>query len=540
MEIKLSYIDDGLHNSSCTHSCECHEIVSLFRRQNASYRNTTPLFLGYTPSEVSSLPSSYLQSGITAIAGIDLTQYGSFEQVLEEARTCTEKRGRVNREINRAQKLGYYVKPFPFQLHVPDVYDIHRSKPIRNGRPLQGSYYLGTIEELGGMPRKRYEVKEPQCQIHNWQYWGVFKAIDGHSQGDTLVNERLVGYIKLRLQGNSAWYDKILGHGDYLKDGTMYLLHYEIFKNFLRKNQTNKPRYLVYHQYFTGGDFQLNTWKKKALFKPYYMIYVNDRHWEFPQVSSCQYSVQECMSITSSTIFKNLSLNQQYCEQQELDINLLKYWHRLWILDQTYNSGFLKKYYNPAQSFSLQDIFSLKTDNFPVPCFDSSHQSVIVYTESKSYGIEDLVYVDTMQLEHVTVAHNFHENSYIDCIKNTYNTGWQYTPTYNLKSFIDLFSKYRADVVICSCSQENIEQFVRDWLEWPWRSARKALVLSVSSKVLQLFNLKECFQPELIVPRLEDLYGFSVKDYKVYFKNMEDRASFWIILQKGGDRGEKS
>jgi hypothetical protein len=535
MEVKLAYIDDGLGQPRCSTCSECYNIISLFRRQLASYRTTSPLFLGHTPSEVASLHPLYLQSGITAIAGIDLTEYDSFEEVLEEARSCTGKKGRVNREINRARKLGYYVKPFPFSLHVADIYDIHQSKPIRNGRPLTGEYYLATVEQMGGLPHQKYVLQEPKCPVHNWQYWGVFVEVDGHKQGDVLVNEKLVGYIRLRQQGNSAWYDKILGHGDYLKDGVMYLLHYEILRFFIETSKQNRPKYLVYHQWFTGGDHRLNSWKKKALFKPYYMIYVNDRPWVFPTISYYPYTKEQALSITLDTVLKSLTSNEDYCKQHEIELNLLRYWHRLWILDKTRNSDLLQKYHDPLKTktnLSAISYLSNKTQNFPNLNCDSK-DSVILYTNLKNYGMEDLVYLQQLPTERLRILYSCSDYRYLQKVSRLYDKDFQYQSINNYKGLINCFSESSADIVICNCNAESIETetFIRDQLEWPWMSAKKLLVLSVSLKDLQIFNMKT-ISPDLLVERLNNLYNFSIARHECYFKDMEGCPSFWLLLYK--------
>jgi len=532
MSIDFAYIDDGLKNNLCCHGQECHEIVSLFRQQIASYRIKGHLFMGYTPSEIQSLPPSYLQSGITALAGIDLQRYNNLDQVLEEARTCTKKKGRVNREVNRAKKLGYYVKPFPFSLYVPDVYEIHQSKPIRNGRPLSGDYYLASIEDMGGFPETQQVCQAPNCPIHNWQYWGVFISDNGHYQGSVQVNEKLVGYVRLRQQGNSAWYDKILGHGDHLKDGIMYLLHYEIVRYILEEEKHFKPRYLVYHQYFTGGDIRLNNWKKKALFKPFYMVYVEDRPLILSGLSSLAKTQSDCLSITLSTVLKDLRSNQEYCEEKKLDFNLLSYWHRLWILDQTRHTSLLERYYNPSDALTLEGISSLKTDNFPITYFDLSYQSVIIYTESLNYGVEDLVYLNEMQLNSVIVGCGCYNQNYLENLKKLYDPNWIYESAHDLKQLINLFSKNRADMVVVNCNSNTAGEFIRDYLEWPWRSAQKVLLLSISAQTFQLFGIRNVFDVQSIISRLENLYGFSLDGCHWYFKDTGDNVSFWIMFTK--------
>lgn len=128
-----------------------------------------------------SLTSSARAAGIGAAGVFDLHLYRDFKHVMDVARTSTEKRGRVNREIARAVRLGYYVHKFAFRQFVPDIVEIHHSKETRDRRP------------------------------HCSEYWGVFLAREGYQQGNVRTNEQLVGYVSLQRWGNSACTHQLWG-----------------------------------------------------------------------------------------------------------------------------------------------------------------------------------------------------------------------------------------------------------------------------------------------------------------------------------------
>ena len=57
------------------------------------------------------------------------------------------------------------------------------------------------------------------------QMFGVFRHEPNRYQAEIKTNQRLCGYISLIRCKELAVYSQIMGHGDYLGDGIMYLLH---------------------------------------------------------------------------------------------------------------------------------------------------------------------------------------------------------------------------------------------------------------------------------------------------------------------------
>ena len=178
------------------------------------------------------------------------------------------------RNIKKARKYGYSYQPFSYANFVPDIYEINTSLKRRTGR-LMASSYLRNVKELGGYPAKYAPFKSPLCPLHNDTWHGLFRSEPGHLQGSVLVDRRLVAYVRLRRNGNFAFYSLILGHGAHLKYGIMHSLHHGILTNLLSQTK-NRLKYLVYAGAFQGLE-GLQRWKREALFKPATLYLGHDR-----------------------------------------------------------------------------------------------------------------------------------------------------------------------------------------------------------------------------------------------------------------------
>ncbi|MFM9278800.1 hypothetical protein [Paenibacillus jiagnxiensis] len=168
---------------------------------------------------------------------------------------------------------GFYIKPFVRRLFTPDIISITHSKEIRSGGPRSG-FLLETLEDIGGPPQQYYHLRMPDCPFHYSIFWGAFMDAPGHTQGEVVTNERLVGFIHLRRTGNVALYTQILGHGDYLVEGIMFHLHLHIVKWILDESNPYGQglEHLVYGRYHDGGEGRI-TWRKKTGFEPAYLVH---------------------------------------------------------------------------------------------------------------------------------------------------------------------------------------------------------------------------------------------------------------------------
>ena len=172
------------------------------------------------------------------------------------------------REKRKAIELGYTVRPFEYAQYVPDIHEINHSKEVRSGGPMRGSYQR-SVEEMGGAPTCLHPVRMPTCPHHWGLMFGVFRPAPGRTQGEVVVDDQLVGYISLRRVGGVALYSQILGHGDYLQDFVLVLLHHEIIRwlSGEREGLARDLEYVMYGGAESGGESLLQ-WKRRAGFRP--------------------------------------------------------------------------------------------------------------------------------------------------------------------------------------------------------------------------------------------------------------------------------
>ena len=156
----------------------------------------------------------------------------------------------LRRRVRRALRLGYEFREFDFRDYRDDIYEINLSKPERQGKPMSAAYTE--------YPPDKAPFRGQTCPRHRNDYVGVFQG------------GRLFAYALLRQCGEMVLFSEILGHGERLDDGIMYLLVFESVK--LRKKESG-ARYAVYHLHDAGSG-GLRYFKEQAGFAPF------DVHWE--------------------------------------------------------------------------------------------------------------------------------------------------------------------------------------------------------------------------------------------------------------------
>lgn len=173
---------------------------------------------------------------------------------------------------SRSIKLGYTVKTFNPALFVGDWVDINRSAEARSGGALRGSL-LQTVEDRGGYPKSYLEPDTPTCNEHWATTFGTFQVQPGHTQGNVVVDERLLAYIVLRRVGDLCVYSQIVGHDAHTKEGVVYHCHFDIVKWILApENQLTKGvKTLMYGGIGNGGK-GLWQWKRTSGFTPMHLI----------------------------------------------------------------------------------------------------------------------------------------------------------------------------------------------------------------------------------------------------------------------------
>jgi hypothetical protein len=142
----------------------------------------------------------------------------------------------------KAERKGYTFSKIDPNDYVDDIYAINTSKPERQGRSM-AQQYVAKVDH--------YEMQE------NWRYFGVLSA-----------EGKLVSYAWVPCHGQVWLLGTLLGHGDYLNDGVMYLLVTKVVLEMYSEIYTSKNMYLMYDM-FLGAQKGLRDFKLKCGFLPY-------------------------------------------------------------------------------------------------------------------------------------------------------------------------------------------------------------------------------------------------------------------------------
>jgi hypothetical protein len=150
----------------------------------------------------------------------------------------------ARRRVRRARRLGYTVAPFDPNERRPELLTIHRSLPERQGQPIDASYLD---------PAAVYETGA------HMEYLGVF------------LDDVLVAYGHLLYAGDIVGMNRIMGHGDHLENGVMFLLMAGVVEHV----KATRPaiRYVFYDMFFGAGE-GLREFKTRLGFRPHYV------HWK--------------------------------------------------------------------------------------------------------------------------------------------------------------------------------------------------------------------------------------------------------------------
>lgn len=165
---------------------------------------------------------------------LPLADYEDVEMYLASLRT-TRKR------VRRAQRLGYAFGPFDPDDRRPELLAIHASLPERQGQPIEAAYLD---------PAAVYD-KGPHVE-----YLGVFH------------DRILVAYAHLRYAGEIVGLNRVMGHGEHLDDGIMFLLMAGIVEHV----KTTRPdiHYVFYDTFFGAGE-GLRAFKTHLGFRPHFV-----------------------------------------------------------------------------------------------------------------------------------------------------------------------------------------------------------------------------------------------------------------------------
>jgi hypothetical protein len=196
----------------------------------------------------------------------------TYEQYLMNVKNRYKSKSAL-RDSRKADKEGYFCKPFMRRLFLSDIVTINHSKEIRNGNAMTGSY-LKSLEEMGGPPNKYIPFRLPVCPVHYMMAWGLFRTEPGYKQGDVVTNEKLLAYAFVRRLGNLAFYSHLIGHGDYLKQGIVYRLHFAVMEWICSRDSAFNQgiEHLIHGDYLAGSDGRI-LWRKKTCFQPAALVF---------------------------------------------------------------------------------------------------------------------------------------------------------------------------------------------------------------------------------------------------------------------------
>lgn len=137
----------------------------------------------------------------------------------------------TRRKVRRALKDGYRFEAIDRDRYLDDLYAINTSLPERQGREMTDAYRQrpGPFGPLPDYP----------CPHHAIRTYGVLKG------------DHLVAYTWLWQVGDMCLFSTILGHGDHLAEGVMYLLVAESLRDVMA---TAGTRYAMYNMHRSGTE----------------------------------------------------------------------------------------------------------------------------------------------------------------------------------------------------------------------------------------------------------------------------------------------
>jgi hypothetical protein len=147
----------------------------------------------------------------------------------------------ARRRVRRASKLGYTIAPFDVEDRQSELLAIHKSLPERQGQPIRAAYLESEV------------VRDPNLNLESI---GVFH------------DDVLVAYSELMYAGEVVTMNRVMGHGDHLDQGVMFLLMAGIVEH-VKKNRP-EIRYVFYDMFFGAAD-GLRYFKTQLGFHPHYV-----------------------------------------------------------------------------------------------------------------------------------------------------------------------------------------------------------------------------------------------------------------------------
>jgi hypothetical protein len=487
------FYDDQLASPGCARTPACRATTRTIREIASRGRKVGTRFLCCTPSEFLVIPPDFIRLGLYAVATFDLDQYPDFDAVLEAARTLTEKRGRVNREIARAERLGYYADYFAPTDYAEDMVAIHGSKTVRDGRPVEGSYYQRSAAEIA-----RADSRRNPCPYHHHSHWGVFQTSQDGGR------DRLVAYVAAARVGACAWYNMIMGHGDHLRHGVMYLLHYRLIAELMRDRPLGL-RFLTYFTFMRRPDDPASHWKFLALFKPVYFHYLDDRPVVMPARPAMP-SFAEALLTIKETV--GLPWPAALARAKELGIGeeWLAFLHRLWVIQQGRAPGLFNRVVRAGPTPGAELLRPVAATTFPVEALEGvANAAVLLHGHGR--GLDCLL---PMKDRDVAVAVGHRDPEELEVLRAMYPPQWHYAA-----AAVGMDGSADAQLLVVDCNvAENLGPFLK--------TNPRVLVAAAGAWDADAFALD-----------LTALTGVKYSRRARYFRHGHPDEQFWFWFEPG-------
>jgi hypothetical protein len=149
----------------------------------------------------------------------------------------------ARKRTDRAQRLGYRFDTIDRSQHNDAIHEINLSLPERQGRPMSAGYLKR--HNHGKLPHYH-------CDRHRVETYGVLDYVG-----------TLRAYLSMYRVGDLVLVSMILGHGQFLNDGIMYLL----FQGTVAA-QAGQGGSFYYNRYDSGRENGLVFYKERLGFSP--------------------------------------------------------------------------------------------------------------------------------------------------------------------------------------------------------------------------------------------------------------------------------
>jgi hypothetical protein len=337
-----------------------------------------------------------------------------------------------------------------------------------------------------------------------------------------MTGERLVGYIGLIRTGDSAWYNAIMGHGDHLRHGVMYLLHYELVGRMLAERPPGL-RYLVFYQFKRRDADSLTWWKTLALFKPHYVACTDEYNLKVPS-SLPMPSVPEALVLLKQTT----GLPQQdaiaLCTLYGIDAAWMTFLQRLTQIEAARAPGLLARVLSHDRYPPREVLRQLVSSLFPLECLEGI-KCVVVLLQGKARGLDTLMPIFDTGMSSVAVFHG--DETELQALRETYPSDWQYLPGDDAGYTTLAAHVAKSDLLIAEMPVTRSTEYLRTAIA-PLNARR--LLLSVDEALLVILGCDDLSRDK-VARRLSWLLGAAYDCREVSFRHGDPTSVYWVWLE---------